>query len=205
VTDDLEDLEDLLLHAQVEASNHQKGRRSLSTRREADTSYRTSFTCPENWVLGAQVQLIHVEGLVRTLIGLFDELKHSYVPGCRRLVATGTRSAELPFKLEEVTGAHWLPAAAWELRRRPANRTLELAADITLDLGQHLLAQACLLQASLVGGGLQRLCLLADTIFEGNTPRTICTLPAGLDILEGLTQECKVAVWGQINKEAGHE
>lgn len=205
MTDELDDLEGLLFHAQIEANNSHKSRRAINSRRDADTSYRASFTRPENWALSAQVQLIHVEGAVRTLIGLFDELKHSYVPGCRRLVATSTRSGELPFKLEEVTGPHWLPEAAWELRRRPANRTLELAADITLDLGQHLVAQACLLQASLVGGGLQRLCLLADTIFEGNTPRTICSLPAGLDILEGLSQDCKVALWAQINKEVQGE
>ena len=202
MTDPLDDLEGLLLHAQVEASNAQKGRRSISTRREADTSYRASFTREDNWSHTAQVQLIHVENNVRTLVGLFNELKHTYVPGCRRLVATATRLDGLGLKIEEVTGLHWLPHAAWELRRRPPNKVTELVADVTLDLGQHLQAGAVILQAHLVGGGLQRLCLLTNTIFEGNTPRTICSLPAGLDILEGLTQECKVAVWGQLNQEA---
>ena len=193
-------LEDLLSHALIEHSNTVRGQKALRTGRDLDANYRASFTKPENWALKRQVRLLHVDGSVRTLIGLFDELVHTYVPKCRRLVAAATVQESLPQGVEEVQGAHWLPAQLWEFKRQPSERKLQLPLDLTLDMGQHLTAEAVLCEASLVGGGLQRLCLLEDTTFEGVTPRTILQLPAGLDVLEGVLGGCKVIVWRHINE-----
>ena len=192
-------LEDLLSHALIEHSNTVRGQKALRSGRDLDANYRACFTRAENWALVRQVRLVHVDGPVRTLIGLFDELVHTYVPKCRRLVATASVQA-LPQAMEEVQGAHWLPSQLWEFKRQPSERKLQLPLDLTLDMGQHLTAEAVLCEASLVGGGLQRLCLLEDTTFEGVAPRTILQLPAGLDVLEGVLGGCKVIVWRHINE-----
>lgn len=194
-------LEDLLSSALIEHSNSVKGKHSISTRKQLDANYRACFTKAENWYLRSQTRLIHVEGNVRTLLGLFDELVHSYVPGCRRLVAASTLQESLPQKSEEVYGSHWVPDQRLEFKMKPSERTLEIVTDLTLDMGQHLVARAVICKVYLVGGGLQRLCLTVDTIFEGSTPRTILQLPEGIDVLEGMLGACKMQVWKQILKE----
>ena len=199
-------LEDLLSSALIEHSNTVKHRKAISSKQDFNDHYRASYTRPENWIMRSQVRLIHVEGAVHTLIGLFDELVHSYIPGCRRLVAAAAVNQALPQQSENVTGRHWIPEQRFEFKRQPSERKLHIALDLTLDMGQHLLAKAVLCEARLVGGGLQRLCLLEDTIFEGATPRTILQLPTGLDVLEGVLGGCKVLIWRQIQEEAGgHE
>ena len=197
----LDPLEELLSSALIEHSNVVKGRKAISTKHDFNTSYRASFTRPENWKLGAQVRLIHVEGSVHTLVGLFDEFLHSYVPRCRRLVATTATNEALPQRSETVTGEHWLPGEVLSFKRQPSERSVELPLNLVLDMGQHLSGEAILCKAFLVGGGLQRLVLLQDAIFEGNAPRTILSLPEGLDVLEGLLGGCKVLVWRSINEE----
>lgn len=197
----LDPLEDLLSSALIEHSNEVKGRHAIRSGRQLDANYRACFTRPENWKLRSQVRLIHVDGSVHTLIGLFDELVHSYVPGCRRLVAAQAVNEALPCSGEEVTGEHWLPSQTFTFKRQPTERKVQIISDLTLDMGQHLVAQAVHVEACLVGGGLQRLCLLEDTVFEGSTPRTILQLPQGLDVLEGLLGGCKVLVWRTINEE----
>ena len=101
--------------------------------------------------------------------------------------------------MEHVTGEHWLPAQAWAFRHQPTERKLEILLNLELDMGQSLCAEAVVCEAWLVGGGLQRLCLRADTLFEGNAPRTILSLPAGLDVLEGMSRESKIEAWEIIN------
>lgn len=189
-------LEDLLSSALIESSNTERSKRSIRT--AADLNYRASFTKPENWALRSQVRLYHVEGTVHTLVGLFDELVHSYVPACRRLVAA-SEVRSIPQKAETVTGEHWLPGDRLAFKRQPSASTQPLRCDLTLAMGQELLAVDVACVAHLQGGGLQRLCLAEDTIFEGSTPRTILSLPAGLDVLEGMTNACKVDVWGRLN------
>ena len=193
-------LDDLFFHAKVEQNNSHRTKRAIGSKREFDTSYRASFRA-ENWQLCAQVQLVHAHENIRTLVGLFDELVHCSVPGCRRLTATTQRNPALGLKMEEVMGAAWLPEVAWKLRQQATERKLELVADLQLDLGQHLHAEAVLCTAWLVGGGLQRLCVTQETRFEGNVPRTILCVPEGLDVLEGLTHECKAALWEQVQEE----
>jgi len=194
-------LEDLLSSALIEHSNAVRAKKGISTKKQLDANYRACFTRAENWEFKSQVTLVHAEGSVKTLIGLFDELVHSYVPGCRRLTAAATRNEAAVQKTEEVTGRHWLPEQVFTFKRQPTERKLSLPLDLTLDMGQHLTAKAVLCEASLVGGGLQRLCLLEDTVFEGNAPRTVLQLPAGLDVMEGLLGGCKVLVWRSINEE----
>lgn len=194
---ELDSLDALLSEARAE----HKSRPQARSPRERDANYRACFTRPEFWRLDAQVTLIHSDGNVKTLVGLFNQLTHTYVPRCRRLTACTTKDEALPQLREEVEGHHWLPLKVWGFKREPVEQVLQLLLDLTLDMGQHLKAQAIHCEAHLVGGGLQRLCILEDAIFEGNTPRTILQLPSGLDVLEGLLGGCKVLVWKAINEE----
>lgn len=196
MTDPLDELESLLTTAQIEASGKRK---VVASRKDWDENYRASFRAPENWAILQQVEIVHVQGNVRTLIGLYDDLRHVKVPRCRKLVRCEERIVGLPFAIEEVSGPHWLPAEAWTLRQQPTSATRELVADLELEMGQLLQAQAAVCLAHLVGGGLQRFCLQADTVFTGLMPRTILTLPAGLDILEGLSTSCKASLWKELN------
>ena len=197
--DQLADIEALLTSATIEHGNTVRGKKSLRTAKDWDANYRASFRAPENWLLHAQVQLVHVEGSLNTLICLYNELVHISVPRCRRLVAAPDKSDTLPFRVEQVSGDHWLPRHAWTVRHEPTEKHVEVLLNLELDMGQSLQAEAVACDAWLFGGGLQRLCLQVDTIFEGNTPRTILALPASLDILEGLSRECKVEAWEAIN------
>jgi hypothetical protein len=199
MTDPLADLEDLLNHAVIEHGNTIRDKKTIRTRKDWDANYRASFKAPENWIFCSQVQLVHVEGSVHTLIGLFDELVHCSVPKCRRLVAATDMKEGAPFHVEQVEGEHWLPRQAWNLRHTPTERKIEILLNLELDMGQSLTAEAVLCEAWLVGGGLQRLCLREDTVFEGNAPRTILSLPQGLDVLEGMSKESKVEAWEAIN------
>ena len=191
-------LADLLEAALIEHGNTLRGKKAIRTKADYDNNYRASFTRPENWLLKAQTRLIHAEGNVHTLVGLFDEFKHAYVPRCRRLIAASAVNEALPQTSEEVTGEHWLPSERLSFKRQPTERKVQVVCALSLDMGQHLDAEAVALEAGLVGGGLQRLVLLEDTTFEGSTPRTILSLPAGLDVLEGLTHVCKQAVWREV-------
>lgn len=199
MNDPLADLEDLLGSALIEHGNVIRDKKTIRTRKDWDANYRASFRQPENWTLRSQVQLVHVDGAVHTLIGLYDELVHISVPRCRRLVAAAEKREGLEFKMEQVTGEHWLPHQAWHMRQQPTERKVEVLLNLELDMGQSLVAEVVPCMAWLVGGGLQRLCLQQDTIFEGNTPRTILHLPQGLDVLEGMSRESKVEAWEVIN------
>lgn len=199
MTDPLADLEQLLTAATIEHGNVIRDKKTIRTKKDWDANYRASFRAPENWRLTAQVQLVHVEGAVNTLIGLFDELLHISVPRCRRLVAASDKREALPFKIEQVSGEHWLPSQAWSMKHQPTERHVEVLLNLELDMGQSLTAEAVVCDAWLFGGGLQRLCLQAETIFEGNAPRTILSLPAGLDVLEGMSRESKIEAWEIIN------
>lgn len=193
-------LDALFERALVEHGNEVSGKRSLRTAADYDANYRQSFTQEANWKLTSQVELVHIEGNIHTLVGLFDEFKHVKVRGCRRLIAASERIVGLPSMSEEVHGDHWLPFERLHIKRQPTEHTKDLCCDLVLDMGQALKAEAVLLHACLVGGGLQRLLLQADTTFEGHTPRTILQLPAGLDVLEGLTKMCKEVVWRTLNE-----
>ena len=110
MTDNLADLEALLTTATIEHGNVIRDKKTIRTKKDWDANYRASFRQPENWLPQAQVQLVHVEGSLNTLIGLYNELVHITVPRCRRLVVTPDRSESLPFRVEQVTGSQWLPS-----------------------------------------------------------------------------------------------
>jgi hypothetical protein len=139
-----------------------------------------------------------------TLLGLFDELRHVSAKDVRRLLATAEPMGE--FKIEYVTAEHWLGQDFPKTKPEAPERKIALSLPIILDMGQTLAAALpCFVTAHLSHGGMSFLTLDSDTTFHGKTPREILSLPKGMNILEGLTHECRVRVWGSVQIEVGND
>lgn len=156
-----------------------------------------SFSRPEDWTFHGQVQLVHKGQNVETLIGLFDEFLHVIEANARHLKAAA-ESRDCPRKIEYVNGEHWLPEERMRMKREAPITQVELITPLDLSMGQTLHASPVICTAHLSHGGLSMLTLDETIIFEGNTPREILSLPKGMDVLEGLTDECKRKVWASI-------
>ena len=194
-----DDLENLLAQALIEQTPpKRRGKHTPGVGRGIE---RELFTKPENWYRVRQVQLVHKGSFVDTLIGLFDELRHVSAEDVRRLVATNDSLGE--YKVEYVTHMHWLNEN-FKAKSEKATRTVPLALPLDLNMGQVLTASLpCFTTAHLSHGGISFLTLDNDAIFHGKTPREILSLPKGLNILEGLTHECRMKVWAAVKIEVG--
>ena len=189
-------LEDLLSEALAEQTPPK--RRGKFTPGAGRGHEREVFTRPENWAFVGQVQLVH-RGVFDTLLGLFDELRHVSATDARRLVATHETKGEAT--IEYVTGDNWI-GEGFHAKREPTERTVLLALPIELDLGQKLMASLpCLVTAHLSHEGMTYLTLDDGVVFHGKTPREILSLPKGMNILEGLTHECRQKVWTAVQIE----
>jgi len=186
---DVIELENLLKEARAQAI-----RPPAERARALAEAHRTRFTDPANWRATQQVQLVHREGNVETLVGIFDEFLHLYARGARRLVAARLSPTMKP-RIEYVQGDHWI-GRHLEQKRRTPDRVVEACEDLVLDCGP--VALAALVKLSLVGGGIARVYLSAPTVFESNTPRTLLALPAEMDVLEGLTRDTKERLWRTV-------
>jgi hypothetical protein len=184
-------LQDLL----TEALSQVKGTKRKVTK--SGTPYGRSFSKPEDWTFHGQVHLVHKGENVETLIGLFDEFLHSVERGARLLKAA-TESRDCPRTIEHVNGDHWIPSDRMQVKRETPTMQIELIAPLDLSMGQILHASPVICTAHLSHGGLSLLTLDEVTIFEGNTPREILSLPKGMDVLEGLTEDCKRKVWAAV-------
>jgi hypothetical protein len=100
--------------------------------------------------------------------------------------------------IEYVTGDHWIGSSI-ETKRTPAESHVEIVEDIFLDLGVS--APAVMLRAHIVSGGISRLCLVEDTVFQGKAPKTFLTVPSGIDIFESLSRGSKESVWVQVQEQ----
>lgn len=187
----MDELEDLLhaARAQQNATGAARARR-----RAADPNYYESFR-NDTWVFTGQVQLVYAEDEVRILVGLFDEYRHERVKDCRRLVSASARREEARLKIEEVKGWGWLSEKAWEVRRQPAVMNVDVVERLEISLGQVLRAPAVYCRAVLSNGGMQRVVVMEEAVFRGDTPTEMLTIPPNTDVLEVLTQKSKEDLW----------
>lgn len=188
-----DDLEALLKEArqQAETSRQKPGK-------TAPVAARLAWTDPRNWKPTGQVQLIHLEGSVKTLLGLFEEFLHP--TGARRLVAT-TVDAAVTARIETVTGEYWIPRERWDLtRNRSETKILRVVEDLVLDMGVSALTAE--VDIHLTMNAMSRVCLACDTHFASGIalPKNIVILPAGMDILEGLTRDTKERLWQEVQR-----
>lgn len=193
-----QDLEALLKASVAEAAK----RRSDRTRPGAVASpvserHRLAFTDPKNWNLTGQVQLVHRDGNVESLLGLFDELIHVSSPHTRKLVATQLAPGMNP-RIEYVTGNNWLADDTLEKKRRIPDHTIRLLEDLSLEMGAF--ASTAEIDCTLVGGGVSRIVLVHKTVFEGHTPKLYVEVPAGVDLIETLTRDTKERIWDELQR-----
>jgi len=143
------------------------------------------FVDPDNWRQTRGVTLIH--GPTQTLLGNFWELRHKTVPDARRLV----RSEEpIPVTVLETVdfGVVQLDPMI------PAHQALShriMTLDVQLAT-PAVAAERVLCRVEYYEQWTARVVLLESTTFA--EAGEILTLPAGVDILPGLTRECKRAV-----------
>lgn len=161
---------------------------------------RLAWTDPVNWPLTGHVQLVHkerrMEGEVQTLLGLFEERIHA--SGARRLVACQLDSTMKP-RIEYVTGDIWITHGSLEAKRRAPDQIIEVCEDLILACGPA--APAVVVSCRIVSGGVASILLSRDTLFESFTPRTFMQLPAGMDVLEGLSRDTKERVWTEVKTQ----
>jgi len=188
------DLEDLLSEALLQAGQ-------TTARRPAPGSLaasRLAYSDPANWRASGQVAIIHREDNVETLIGLFDEFLHASNKSARKLVAT--QLGTMKPRIEYVAGEHWIGKTIAANKAAPSTK-IEVIEDLILDMGVSAPAVVC--QCSIVGGGIARVVLADATRFEAFTPRTILLLPAGMDVLEGLSRGTKDRIWREVQRTLG--
>lgn len=187
-----DELEELLSEALLQA-----GQTTRRPTRPLSPS-RLAFADPLQWISSGQVALVHREGSVETLVGLFDEFHHLSSRSARKLVAT--QLGTMKPRIEYVTGDHWIGKALEQKRKQPDSK-VQIVEDLLLDMGVSAPAVVC--ECVIVGGGVARVTLTETTRFEAFTPRTILFLPAGMDVLEGLSRGTKERVWTEVKRILG--
>jgi hypothetical protein len=176
-----ETLEGLLSAALKEAS-------SRAPRRVAAVPAASLFD-DSHWRPARVVALVHNE--TATLLGAFEEFKHSTLVDCRKLTRL---AAPRPIDATEyVSGDQWI--------RRPSHRIkLEIRftqADCILpSLGLRALNVD--LECSLASDGLHRARLVYTTSFVDAGLDKALFLPERMDILDCLSRDCKLALRASV-------
>lgn len=166
---------------------------TLPSKREQRASIHGSelYTLPEYWEPRRGIALIHEES--RSLIGNFQEYIHRRVAGCRKLVRTD----------EPVAITHTEYISGWEHIGEALKMQFEPQVDTEIrevlhpdlilgPLGVH--ASTVVVRVHLAYGGMTRCELAEPTRFSSLDGRTILTLAGGINVLEVMSIEAKLAL-----------
>lgn len=193
----LMELDDLLTRAMARQTPHKPRRKAGDTidPKElalAEKRIRERFTDPNNWTRSRNVALIHEE--TDTLLGNFVEYTHKLSVGvCRRLVRV---SEPAPVQdVERVAGPNWIAQPlAGKPDEVPAEEQREAICDLHLPEMDHVFAPAVMVQVTLRWGGIARVELCEETRFFNKDRKVQLILPEGLDVLEGMSLDSKLAL-----------
>jgi hypothetical protein len=158
----------------------------------------STFKNPDNWTLVGVVKLVHQDtesGLI-TLCGDFLEHLHKGMRARKleRIEPDLTPIVGLPQKVEYVTDRWYIERISRPIPTpgRVLYFTVTLDRRLEGGLGAR---EGPLLVSAVRGEGIARAELGAEGArFATADGRTILYLPAGLDVLEGLTRECKIKI-----------
>lgn len=145
---------------------------------------------PANWEPWANVTLVH-RAEIDSILGFFISYKHRTVLGARKLI----RGSDplLGQEIEYVTDPWYLHNSEERYRSEPSTDLhFVTMLHIVLDDGLSGEGEHPVNVNATRGVGIKRVCL--DTAIRLSGPRTILYLPAGLDILDGLSRECKIKI-----------
>ena len=143
----------------------------------------TLYSNPENWTHKRFLALVHQDS--QTLLGVFSELLHKSVDGCRRLVRADGSAASA---VEQVSG-DWLPTPKAERERstraslfHPYHGLLSLDnpqvnawTDVLVEVRANAIISVTLTHAIVFGG-----------------EHELLSLPEGIDVLKQLSHQCKI-------------
>lgn len=150
----------------------------------------TLYKDPSNWEAWSNVTLVH-RAEIDSILGFFISYKHRTVLGARKLV----RGSDplLGQEIEYVTDSWYLHNSEERYRSEPSTDVhFVTMLHIVLDDGLSSEGEHPVNVNATRGVGIKRVCL--DTAIRLSGPRTILYLPAGLDILDGLSRECKMKI-----------
>lgn len=191
-TDPLEGLlSEALAHRTPPKQRKSMGDRiSLGELSAAAKRVREYFTNPENWHMTRHVTLIHKES--QTLLGNFTEYRHNQQKDCRKLLRC--EQPAVVDAIEEVEGDNWhnLPMIGGTDSGTLVAEDREIIIDIHLPEMDHVFAPAVLVTVRLEQGGIRRVELMDETRFFDKAKRVQLILPAGIDVLEGMSFDCRV-------------
>jgi hypothetical protein len=203
---DFTDLDALLTKAMARQTPKKERRRpeaqlTVEELAEAERKVLARWRSPENWERTRNVVLIHVsdDGEQETLLGNFVEYKHKLSVGiCRRLVRDLTPAAV--GEIEHVKGNNWLGQRMdlEELRKdklaERAEETREAIVDLHLPELDHVFSPAVMVVVQLLWGGISQ--GRADgrdaVLLSKDHSRCSSSCPAGMDVLEGMSLDCKL-------------
>lgn len=170
-----------------------------SSHAEEIKSFQSTYTNPANWQHERNLALIHKSSAgLMTLLGTFAEHTHLRKKGVRKL--TRVEGIVEIFGEEIVMGDWWLRA---EVRERISPS--EEVEDIHLTLPEvslkslHVFAHSVSLRIRLLRGAIFRVELMSNTQFIDPTNNHLFFFPPGLDILDGMSFESKIAMRKQLD------
>lgn len=190
MTSPIESLDDLFAEAKEVVAERVAARISLKAATKVIKLNRETYSLPENWERRRGIALIHEES--SSLIGNYSEWFHKRIPGCRKLVREDTPIAI--DHTERIKGwehlgeikEHLIEAQRWTSERK-------VLMELTLaELGVH--AEMVELKVCLSFGGIVRVELMDHTTFSSLDGRTILTIPRGVNVLETMGIDSKVAL-----------
>lgn len=195
------DLEALFGAAVASVRAEQKAVRTAVVRKTSEPAAKSTqalFLDPENWERTRGIALVHEE--TQTLLGNFSEYVHKTVVGCRRLVRE-----EAPISVsatEAMDGSWWLGEDRKPEPPRPWHEKAKGFLHLHLSkLGVH--SPACEVDVFLSYGSLARVELAVETIFaqEEGHGEQLLTIPAGTNVLEVMSSDCKVRLLQDLGRE----
>lgn len=153
---------------------------------------REYFRNPENWYMSRHVTLIHEDS--NTLLGNFEEYRHKGQKDCRKLIRCEKPSAVE--QIEYVKGANWhdQPLTPGADETAPEVEEREIIVDLHMPELDNVFSPQVMVTARLEYGGIARLELCEETRFFSKDKKVQLILPYGLDVLEGLSLDCKLEV-----------
>ena len=185
--------DDVLAHAPVSKAKEREAAKAKLV--EAEAATRILYADARNWRRVRGIALIHQE--TQTCLGNFAEYIHTRVKDCRKLIR---EEAPLTVEaLEYVSGNWWIAA---ERRPEPA-QIWHTHKHVTMKLHLEELgvfAPAVFIKAFLSYGAIARVELAQATRFaQVQGAETFLDLPAGTNIYEVLSRDCKT----KLKKELG--
>lgn len=188
------DLQDLLTRAMARQTPHKPRRRpddqiDPKELAQAERRLRERFSLPENWLRVRSVALIHQD--TETLLGNFIEFKHKLSTARKFMRAAGPEPVEA---VEFVKGENWLaePLHRPSKPAVPEREMREAMIDVHLPELENTFAKDVILDVHLHWGSIARVELMDETVFHSKDRKTQLYLPEGLDILDGMSLECRI-------------